>query len=263
MQKDLWHPFSDNTVRPNDPVRHDEALFMLLRWIEFVQPDILHHGVFTGTYSSASDGNVASELEIKWDNNTRKFRLSDTLPLFRVEAERKIPASTMKIIGNEKAYFHVGPHETIDLLEIELNPTGASSDRYSPVATWEVTLSHSEVGKKLLALTGNIGTFRDMEPSRIGNSGRAVQVRVTGSQSSVELNGYKVRGTLGLRDTLYTLTRKKNPDGTIAEFTFHGRGYGHGIGLCQVGAFGMAKAGKSYEEILKTYYTGVEIRKAY
>ena len=77
------------------------------------------------------------------------------------------------------------------------------------------------------------------------------------------LNGYKVRGALGLRDTLYTLTRKHNPDGSVASFTFRGRGYGHGIGLCQTGAFGMAKAGKNYEEILKTYYTGVEIKKAY
>jgi stage II sporulation protein D len=68
---------------------------------------------------------------------------------------------------------------------------------------------------------------------------------------------------LGLKDTLYTITRELNPDGTIASFTFHGRGYGHGVGLCQVGAFGMARAGRSYEEILKHYYQGVEIRKAY
>jgi stage II sporulation protein D len=86
---------------------------------------------------------------------------------------------------------------------------------------------------------------------------------VVGSRRSVVLNGYKVRGTLGLKDTLFSITREVNPDGSIASFTFHGRGWGHGVGLCQVGAFGMARAGHSYEEIIKTYYKGVEIHKAY
>jgi stage II sporulation protein D len=79
----------------------------------------------------------------------------------------------------------------------------------------------------------------------------------------VVLNGYKVRNALNLKDTWFTLAREYNPDGSIASFTFHGRGWGHGVGLCQVGAFGMARAGRGYEEILKTYYTGVQIRKAY
>jgi stage II sporulation protein D len=84
-----------------------------------------------------------------------------------------------------------------------------------------------------------------------------------GTQGSVSLNGYRVRTALGLKDTLFTLSRTSNPDGSIEAFTFTGRGWGHGIGLCQVGAFGMARAGRSYEDILKTYYRGVELRKAY
>ena len=66
-----------------------------------------------------------------------------------------------------------------------------------------------------------------------------------------------------LKDTLFTLERHFNADGDIESFTFHGRGWGHGIGLCQVGAFGMARSGSSYEEILKHYYRGVELGVAY
>jgi stage II sporulation protein D len=77
------------------------------------------------------------------------------------------------------------------------------------------------------------------------------------------MNGYKVRSALGLRDTLFKISRAVSADGNIKSFTFHGRGWGHGVGFCQVGAFGMARAGCSDEEILKTYYQGVEIRKAY
>jgi len=72
-----------------------------------------------------------------------------------------------------------------------------------------------------------------------------------------------VRNALGLRDTLFRITRERDPEGLIASFAFHGRGWGHGVGLCQVGAYGMAKAGRSHEEILKTYYQGVTIAKAY
>jgi len=263
MQKALWRPFSDNTVRPADSMRRSEAIFLLIRWIESIRPDILHHGVLNGTDSFNTTSDPVSELQIHWGNRTQKYPISDTLPIFRMEADRKIPVESMKIIGNEKTNFHFGPHQNIDFMEVELNSEGAANDRYSPAATWDVTLSRPDVAEKLRSLAGNIGVFRDMKPSRIGNSGRVVQLQVIGSRSSVVLNGYRVRGALGLQDTLYTLTRRQNPDGTIAEFTFHGRGFGHGIGLCQVGAAGMAKAGKSYEEILKTYYQGIEIGKAY
>ena len=263
MQKALWRPFSDNTVRPADPMRRSEAIFLLIRWIESIKPDILHHGILTGTDSIDTASDPVSELQIQWGNRTQKYPISDTLPIFRMEADRKIPVDSMKVIGNEKTSFHFGPDQNIDFMEVELNSQGAANDRYSPAATWEVTLSRPDVAEKLRSLAGNIGVLRDIQPSRIGNSGRVVQLQVIGNRSSVVLNGYKVRGALGLQDTLYTLTRKQNPDGTIAEFTFHGRGFGHGVGLCQVGAAGMAKAGKSYEEILKTYYQGVEIGRAY
>jgi stage II sporulation protein D len=46
-------------------------------------------------------------------------------------------------------------------------------------------------------------------------------------------------------------------------FTFSGRGWGHGVGLCQVGAYGMAVAGGKYQDILHKYYTGVKLDKIY
>ncbi len=48
---------------------------------------------------------------------------------------------------------------------------------------------------------------------------------------------------------------------TLIGMTFYGTGWGHGVGMCQVGAYGMAMDGASYDEILKTYYTGIELRK--
>ena len=200
---------------------------------------------------------------MKWGNRIQEFPLSPEPHLFRLDRGRTTPVNSLRIIGNEKISFHVSSSGTIDFLEIELSPTGASSDRYSPAASWETKIARSTVAEKVRSLAGNIGEFKDLKPFSIGKSGRVVQIQVVGSRSSVVLNGNRVRGALGLRDILFVLTREYNPDGSIANFVFNGRGYGHGVGLCQVGAFGMARAGRGYEEILETYYQGVQIRKAY
>jgi stage II sporulation protein D len=49
----------------------------------------------------------------------------------------------------------------------------------------------------------------------------------------------------------------------VEHLTVHGGGWGHGIGMCQVGALGRARAGQRYDEILRTYYTNTEIQKLY
>lgn len=263
MQSGLWRPNSDNTVCPDALIRRSDAISLLLNWIEAARPAILQKGSFVTARWGDEAGASKPAISIKKGNRTQEYPLSENLYLFRLDVGRTTPVNSLKILGNENVAFHVGPSGAIDFIEIELSPNGASSDRYSPASSWDVTLTQAVVGERLRPLAGNIGQFQDLRPARLGNSGRVIQVEVIGSRRSVVLNGYKVRGALRLKDTLYTITREINSDGSIAAFTFHGRGYGHGVGLCQVGAFGMARAGHSFEEILKTYYQGVEIKKAY
>jgi stage II sporulation protein D len=263
MQSELWRPYSDNTVRPGIPVRRCDAISLLLRFIESVRPGILRKGTLVEAGLTKGDSETDSAIRVKWGNQIREFPILKDAFLFRLDSGRTTPVNSLRIIGNEKIAFHVSPSGIIDFLEVELCPTGTSSDRYSPAATWDVTFSRSVLADKLNNLTGTIGTFIDLKPARIGNSGRVVQIEVIGSRGSIVMNGYRFRNVLGLKDTLYTIKRERNADGSIASFIFSGRGWGHGVGLCQVGAFGMARAGHSYEEILKTYYQGVEIRKAY
>ncbi len=267
LQLGLWRADPENRAHPNDPVRRADALLLLARWIESVQPSILRTGVFVGRVSSAGNS-VADDIpptviSIKSGNRSQSFPLSKDLRLFLAAKGGSIPADSLKMIGNERLSFHLAENGSIDFLEVELNPTGASSDRYSPAAAWDVTLTAARLAEKLRPLAGGIGEFRDLKPWKLGTSGRVVQIQVVGSRRSLVLNGFKVRTALGLRDTLFTISRTLGADGSVESFTFHGRGWGHGVGLCQVGAFGMARAGKTYEQILKTYYQGVEIRKAY
>ena len=88
-----------------------------------------------------------------------------------------------------------------------------------------------------------------------GASGRAARVRVTTDAESFDLSGLEIRFALGLPESLFTLVTGKDGKGAPVH-TFFGRGWGHGVGLCQTGTFGMALAGKTHAEILAAYYPG-------
>jgi len=76
------------------------------------------------------------------------------------------------------------------------------------------------------------------------------------------LKGLPIRWSLNVPDNLFVFEKSVDPDG-VDRYTFYGKGWGHGVGLCQVGAFGMAQSGSTYEQILKHYYTGIALERAY
>ena len=73
----------------------------------------------------------------------------------------------------------------------------------------------------------------------------------------VEVEGLAVRWTLDVPDTWFHVERVDRPD--AHGWVFRGRGWGHGVGMSQAGAFGMAVRGSSYREILEHYYTGIRL----
>ena len=91
-----------------------------------------------------------------------------------------------------------------------------------------------------------------------GVSGRAARVRVTTDREAFDLSGLEVRFALGIPETLFTLVKGKDETGAPVH-TFFGRGWGHGVGLCQTGTFGMALAGRTHTEILAAYYPGTTL----
>jgi stage II sporulation protein D len=84
-----------------------------------------------------------------------------------------------------------------------------------------------------------------------------------GKDGQAVVKGLRIRKVLGLSETLFVIDREYDKEGAITHFTFNGKGLGHGVGLCQVGAFGMALAGANYKDILKKYYHGIKISKIY
>jgi stage II sporulation protein D len=114
-----------------------------------------------------------------------------------------------------------------------------------------------------VARYGDPGSVKDVVPRALGVSGRVGELAVVGSRGEVVLKGLKIRSALGLRENLFVLDRELDAAGQVKQFVFTGKGWGHGVGLCQVGSSGLAQTGATYEQILKHYYTGINLDRAY
>ena len=110
---------------------------------------------------------------------------------------------------------------------------------------------------------GPIGDFSDLRVLQRGASERLISTEVVGTAGRRTLDALRLRTLFSLRDSLFSYDIERNAEGAVVGATFFGRGWGHGVGMCQVGAYGMALKGANYVEILKKYYTGIEMLKAY
>ena len=139
-------------------------------------------------------------------------------------------------------------------------PAAGAYDRESAWEHWTRRFTAKELGAKLREREG---TRTAADPTGIavtsrGVSGRARTVAVATAKGTVTLTGLEIRFALGLPENLFNVVAGRDQDGERV-FTFYGRGWGHGVGLCQTGAFGMALSGRTYREILVHYYPGTTV----
>lgn len=120
---------------------------------------------------------------------------------------------------------------------------------------WTVTRSAAELDKLLGKY--RLGSIKSIEVLDRGVSGRARAVRVIGATGVEVIRGeLRIRQAFGnLRSSLFVVEMQRG------SAVFRGAGFGHGVGMCQTGAVGMAEAGKGYREILRHYYPGTTLRK--
>ena len=121
-------------------------------------------------------------------------------------------------------------------------------DEISPVYTSNTTYTLKEF-YNLLNLDYN--EELNIEITNKTSTGRVKKIKINGK----ELTGSYVCSKLGLRSTFFEIIKEDN------KIIIKNKGYGHGVGMSQYGAQGMAKAGYTYQDILKHYYTGIEIKK--
>jgi stage II sporulation protein D len=251
IQEKLITADANNTLRPGEPITRAQAMALLAEVVLRVGAPRL----VTGELKDVAGGRVT----LRVDGAERAYALDPAVRLFRsmdgaVSQTREIlmaPGDTVRLVEREgRAVF----------LQGQQTSAGVAADRGSRYYRWEVSLTPAEVARGILK-HGTVGTVRDIVPRRFGVSGRVVELAVLGSDGELVLKGLAIRWALGLRENLFAIDREVDRSGAVQRFVFNGKGWGHGVGLCQVGAAGLAEAGQTYDTILKHYYTGIVIEK--
>jgi stage II sporulation protein D len=183
--------------------------------------------------------------------------------LFRALGGGVYQMRSVAVVGGEPITFHLNRNGQVDYLEVRPAPNGAAADRFSPFTNWTVTLSVAEAGARLARWARGIGSLMDLRVAARGWSRRVTDLELVGTNGTNHLRGGRIRSALGLREQLFVVERRYDEAGRVLGFTITGRGWGHGVGMCQVGAYGLARAGLSFDKILKTYYTGIEVTRLY
>ncbi len=182
--------------------------------------------------------------------------------LYRSVRGRSYPVPKLSLDLGDEVTFHLGSSGNVDVLILSATILGAADDRSSSYYRWDERYSRQEL-EDLVKKRVDVGKLQDVIVTKRGVSGRVIQIKLVGSRGTFLLNGFKIRTALGLRENLFTIDRQMDPSGSVAAFLFAGKGWGHGVGLCQVGAYGMALRGADYVTILKHYYPGIELLKIY
>ena len=248
--------FADATLRPKEIMSRARAVHAIAHLLEARGLLALQKG----TTRPASAGAMILRSNKGKD---QPIVVGHEVFLFREMGDSLYQVKSVALVGGEPVTFHVSAQGAVDYLEVRPAPNGASAERFSPFTNWTEGLSIGEVQARLGRSIHGIGSITDLRVAARGSSRRVIDLEVIGTQGSGHVRGGRIRSALGLREQLFVIDRLYEANGRVNGFVFIGRGWGHGVGLCQVGAYGLARQGFTSEQILKAYYTGIEITKFY
>ncbi|MDL2278493.1 SpoIID/LytB domain-containing protein [Parabacteroides sp. OttesenSCG-928-G07] len=133
---------------------------------------------------------------------------------------------------------------------------------------WKVTYTQAEIAELIARKSGkNFGRIKDLIPLKRGPSGRIEKLQIVGTNHTFTIGKeLEIRRTLSeshLFSSAFVVDKENVEDGIPGRFLLTGAGWGHGVGLCQIGAAVMGAKGYNYQEILNHYFQNAFIVKRY
>lgn len=247
------HP--DLTLKPNRPFSRGRLLRLMNQIYEKKK---WTSEMLTGTTKASVDG----KLVLRTGKTERQLVVRSDVFLFREFGSTMYPVREAALVGGETVNFQLDALGAVKYLEIKPTVTPTVAENMSPFTLWNASLSAGQVQSRLSRYVRGIGTLYDLNIKKAGYSRRAIELEIIGSNGTKILKGGKIRSALRLREQLFVIN-KRYSGSTVAGYTFTGRGWGHGVGMCQYGAFGLAKMGVKFDEIIKHYYSGSDLTKMY
>lgn len=241
-------PYINNTLHLYDPPLKYRILDLIFRILE-------HHKTFTKQTATFIETNN-NKIQLKIGPATLNYKIAENILLAHSYGNIIAFPKDIKLATGDIVNYLIDKDE-IYYLEVNWLMQGSSNDRTSKYAFWTQFISNEELANKISKIK-DIGLPTDLIILNQGVSGRVIELLIKGEKGEIILKGLNIRMTLGLKENWFTIDKVI---GNQKGFLFTGRGWGHGVGLCQVGAYGAAVAGKNYREIIKHYYKEVDISK--
>lgn len=203
-------------------------------------------------------GGVVEEFQNCWEDIKFPYlvKLRDDVDSSNVP-DLTIEAESVKWIQSRPSAFCNTQDKKI-LGQVLNNYDQETTDFYR----WTVTYTQDELSALVLKRSGiDFGLIQELIPVERGTSARLVKLKIVGSKKTLivgkELEIRRILSTSHLYSSAFTI--KKDGD----KFILTGAGWGHGVGLCQIGAAVMGEKGYSYDKILLHYYVGASLEKLY
>lgn len=223
------------------------------------------HGEICDARYSKCCGGAVEEFQYCWENIKKPYlqalpdTLPDTTPLPDLTDEA---VARQWILSSPNAFCNTTDQKVLSQVLNDFDQE--TTDFYR----WSQTYSQAEI-KQLLEekLEVQFGDIIDLVPLSRGKSGRIYRLKIVGKERTLiigkELEIRRALSKSHLYSSAFIVEKADIKDGVPQKFIIKGAGWGHGVGLCQIGAAMMGKQGYRYEEILLHYYKGAEITKAY
>lgn len=210
-------------------------------------------------------GGAVEEFQYCWENIRKPYlqALPDTMP-----DTTSLPNLTNEavarqwILSSPNAFCNTTDQKVLSQVLNDFDQE--TTDFYR----WTQIYSQAEV-KQLLEekLAMQFGDIIDLIPMERGKSGRIYRLKIIGTQRTLiigkELEIRRALSKSHLYSSAFVIEKVDIKDGVPQQFIIKGAGWGHGVGLCQIGAAMMGVQGYRYDEILLHYYKSAEITKAY
>ncbi len=225
-----------------------------------------HGGRICDARFSKCCGGVVEEFQHCWEPVAHPYlkRVDDN------PADRPVNSRDLKVESNAVEFIRGRPEafcntRDADLLRQVLNDYDqAFSDFYR----WEVSYTQEELAALIREKSGrDFGEVVDLVPVERGESGRLVRLMIVGTRLTLTVGKeLEIRRWLSpshLYSSAFVTEKQELRYGIPSRFLFRGAGWGHGVGLCQIGAAVMASRGYSHEEILKHYFIDATLNPYY
>ena len=211
-------------------------------------------------------GGVSEEYEYCWDNTHKPYLLSvvDNAPLGTAPTIDLTDEKTAQewILSSPEAFCNT--KDAAVLGQVLNNYDQETQDFYR----WTVDFKQSELAELIRRKSGlDFGEIIDLQPLERGKSGRITRLKIVGTKlTRIIGKELEIRRTLSeshLYSSAFVVERSEVVNNVPQHFHLVGAGWGHGVGLCQIGAAVMGEKGYQYDEILHHYYQNAAIEAQY